>query len=113
MSRIGPCLCGDPECPSCGPLQGYSKPRPPFHIIVADEDGTVCLELWTDEKYEDIYDVVANRLSVYDTKEELDEANEPDEPQDMTDVEADADTLKSAGYGTDEDYGFFGDDNEA
>lgn len=26
------------------------------------------------------------------------------------DVEADADVLASAGYGTDEDYGFFGDD---
>jgi len=26
------------------------------------------------------------------------------------DVEADADTLASAGYGTDEDYGYYGDD---
>jgi hypothetical protein len=33
-----------------------------------------------------------------------------DEPDDgMTDVEADADTLRSAGYGTDEDYGLFDD----
>ena len=38
-----------------------------------------------------------------------------DEPTDMTDVEADADALAGAGYGTDEDYGgaedfgFFGD----
>lgn len=32
-----------------------------------------------------------------------------DEPPDMTDVEADADTLRSAGYGTDEDYGLFDD----
>lgn len=32
-----------------------------------------------------------------------------DEPDDnMTDVEADADTLASAGWGTDEDYGYFG-----
>ncbi len=31
-----------------------------------------------------------------------------DEPMGMTDVEADADTLRSAGWGTDEDYGFFG-----
>jgi hypothetical protein len=31
---------------------------------------------------------------------------ESEEPEDnMTDAEADADTLKSAGYGTDEDYG--------
>ena len=29
---------------------------------------------------------------------------------DMTDVEADADTLASAGYGTDEDYGCYGGD---
>jgi len=33
------------------------------------------------------------------------------EPEDnMTDVEADADTLASAGWGTDEDYGYFGDE---
>lgn len=31
--------------------------------------------------------------------------DDDDEPSDMTDVEADADTLKSAGYGTNEDYG--------
>lgn len=31
-----------------------------------------------------------------------------DEPHDMTDVEADADTLASAGWGTDEDYGYYG-----
>ena len=34
--------------------------------------------------------------------------DEPDdEPYEMTDVEADADTLSSAGWGTDEDYGSF------
>lgn len=33
-----------------------------------------------------------------------------DEPDDgFTDSEADADALASAGYGTDEDYGFYGD----
>lgn len=31
-----------------------------------------------------------------------------DEPY-MSDVEADADTLASAGWGTDEDYGYYGD----
>jgi hypothetical protein len=30
----------------------------------------------------------------------------------MTDVEADADTLASAGYGTDEDYGVFHEEGE-
>jgi len=40
------------------------------------------------------------------------EPEENDEPGDMTDVEADADTLASAGYGTDEDYGYFGENEE-
>lgn len=39
---------------------------------------------------------------------EFDDDFVPDEPVDMTDVEADADTLASAGFGTDEDYGYFG-----
>ena len=37
-----------------------------------------------------------------------------DEPEDfMTDVEADADTLASAGWGTDEDYGWYGGEDAA
>jgi hypothetical protein len=34
-----------------------------------------------------------------------------DEPMDMSDVEADADTLAGAGYGTEEDYGKFSDED--
>lgn len=26
----GPCLCGAPDCPSCGPAQGY--PPQPWHV---------------------------------------------------------------------------------
>ena len=37
-----------------------------------------------------------------------------DDSEDMwTDVEADADTLASAGWGTDEDYGYFGEEDAA
>ena len=36
-----------------------------------------------------------------------------DEDWDMTDVEADADTLASAGWGTDEDYGYYGGEDAA
>lgn len=43
--------------------------------------------------------------------ENLDGDDEDNEPPGMTDVEADADTLASAGHGTDEDYGFYGDEN--
>ncbi len=27
MSRIGPCMCGATDCPSCGPAQGYEVVR--------------------------------------------------------------------------------------
>ena len=36
-----------------------------------------------------------------------------DEGPYLSDAEADADTLASAGWGTDEDYGYFGDDFDA
>lgn len=39
-----------------------------------------------------------------DTVAGEDECQCDDEPYEMSDVEADADTLASAGYGTDEDY---------
>lgn len=41
-----------------------------------------------------------------------DEPEYDDEPHDMTDVEADADTLRNCGWGTDEDYGYYGDGDE-
>ena len=41
---------------------------------------------------------------------EWDDDPEYREDQFMDDVEADADVLRSAGWGTDEDYGFYGDD---
>ena len=36
------------------------------------------------------------------------EAEQDWDDYDMTDVEADADVLRMAGYGTDEDYGYYG-----
>lgn len=38
------------------------------------------------------------------------EASEYSDDDGMTDAEADADTLASAGWGTDEDYGYYGGD---
>jgi hypothetical protein len=35
---------------------------------------------------------------------------DPADDDPLTDVEADADTLASAGWGTDEDYGYYGED---
>ena len=51
-----------------------------------------------------------NDVSEFDAEREMDYRDEPED--NMTDVEADADTLASAGYGTDEDYGYFGGNEE-
>jgi predicted nucleic acid-binding Zn-ribbon protein len=42
-------------------------------------------------------------LDLYDGDDEQDQFN--------SDAEADADVLRSAGWGTDEDYGYYGDDS--
>ena len=53
------------------------------------------------------------KLTIYSSLDDLVWSSCDDEPMEcrMTDVEADADTLASAGYGTDEDYGYYGDDD--
>lgn len=79
---MGPCLCGDPYCQNCGS---------PFRCPVCRE---ITIEV----------DGCCDKCGAFF------EPEMPDEPPDMSDVEADADTLRSAGMGTDEDYGYFGDD---
>lgn len=61
------------------------------------------------------YDDAVDHWESQEEWAEDDEDDEDDEDEEhisdddgWTDVEADADTLRSAGYGTDEDYGFFG-----
>ena len=48
---------------------------------------------------------------VWDSEDEYMQNAAEREDHFRNDVEADADTLASAGYGTDEDYGYFGDDS--
>ena len=61
---------------------------------------------------EDFYDGIGDDMSEYDGEDCLYDGFDNDEPRDQfrDDVEADADVLASAGWGTDEDYGFYGDD---
>jgi hypothetical protein len=68
-------------------------------------DAMALLEI--DQACEEIYALVE---ATFELEEPDGPEYEPEEPMGMTDVEADADTLKSAGYGTDEDYGYFGDE---
>jgi hypothetical protein len=76
MSRPSFCKCEDWPCCGCG------------HEASQESQHEAALEL------ED------------DLREMNDLNGEPDDHDDgMSDVEADADTLRSAGWGTDEDYG--------
>lgn len=53
-----------------------------------------------EDAYNDYYDTYNEALPIFEDEEHEDN---------MSDVEADADTLASAGWGTDEDYGMFHD----
>lgn len=71
------------------------------------EDETYPPEMYEPEDYDYIAD------EDYDEDYPIGMDDNPfdcdDEPHDMTDVEADADTLRNCGWGTDEDYGYYGD----
>lgn len=69
----------------------------------------------TDSNANDFYPepTDAQDLDFDPTQDNMDEYSaEPEEGYQMTDVEADADTLASAGYGTDEDYGCYNSGDE-
>lgn len=85
------------------------------------EDETFPPEMFDEEPYPDdedegLYDMEDGDDEDYpigmDDEPEYDEDDDDDEPHDMTDVEADADTLRNCGWGTDEDYGYYGDGDE-
>ena len=61
-------------------------------------------------RYEDLTDEELERLDEARDEYALEMGEEPilDEDYYMSDVEADADVLRMAGMGTDEDYGYFG-----
>jgi hypothetical protein len=69
-------------------------------------------EGWTaadEEEYNAYLDNLGDDMSEYD---EYEDDCIDDEPWDgfRDDVEADADVLRSCGWGTDEDYGYYGDE---
>ena len=70
-----------------------------------DQFGT-CLEC---DVALDCEGVCGNCGVAYDIWEDCYDDDEHDQFRD--DVEADADALRSAGWGTDEDYGYYGEDN--
>jgi hypothetical protein len=55
------------------------------------------------------FESIGYEVSDVDDAAQYDE-DDWEDPTGLTDVEADAATLASAGWGTDEDYGYFGDD---
>ena len=72
-----------------------------------------CLALCDDELLEADIDICRDDcIDIYsgDDWQDEDTRDEWDDDDGLSDVEADAMTLASAGWGTDEDYGYFGGD---
>ena len=72
----------------------------------------------TTENYIDLLGIAADtrdqHVCIYSSREDVpvyDSNDEDNVPFDMDDVSADADALAGAGYGTDEDYGYHGDED--
>ena len=84
---------------------------------LADYDAQRDAQL-SDQQEELICDPHGDDMSEYDDDKQGDDDDQygtsrtSDEPEDQfrSDAEADADVLAGAGYGTDEDYGYFGGD---
>ena len=82
--------------------------------LKVDDDGHLTLGIENEDESKVIAveeDLASNDTEWVDrfTTEKI-EAAYAEELDGMSDVEADADTLRSAGFGTDEDYGYYGDD---
>lgn len=58
----------------------------------------------------DDFDASQQAEDVYNEEDEYQDGYEDDREDNLTDAEADAMTLRDAGMGTDEDYGYYGDD---
>lgn len=71
-------------------------------FLCAADDGCFC---------GDCVDILMAQEDARQAEMEMEEGYIYDEPEDhfRDDVEADADVLRSAGMGTDEDYGYYGD----
>jgi len=117
--------------PRCDKLS-LDKPLIVWYIVVM-KDKEPTYTLWNgshmvatyphtsegmDDAMEQAHDLTIGgygKLTIYSSLDDLVWSNCDDEPVEvecrMTDVEADADTLASAGYGTDEDYGYYGEDD--
>lgn len=74
MTNRGPCLCGDPYCPSCGPAQGYSRrlpydgpddnePAPSFDPPGFGERRTIKVRTECDGEWIDERDVNATNIA--------------------------------------------------
>lgn len=91
------------ECPHCG-IENAG--------VLKEDVGIGSYEFWgqkcVDTRYAYFCEACGEELEDYEEEEPDYPEYEPDEPPDMPDNEADADTLRSAGMGTDEDYGYFG-----
>jgi hypothetical protein len=79
-----------------------------FHYEVTDE--TNCLMIATDDIQ--AIEVVFAENGIDESSFEISKERDDEHDQFISDSEADGDALRSAGFGTDEDYGSYGNDEE-
>jgi hypothetical protein len=98
---------GDPGRCSGPPEKCYPPEGAEVEINKLTYNDQDVMFLWQSDLGEDIADTLVELIeeNLYDDRDEGPEDHFRD------DVEADADTLRSAGMGTDEDYGDFGDNH--
>jgi hypothetical protein len=80
-----------------------------FHYEVADE--TNCMMIATDDIQ--AIEVVFDENGIDESSFEVSKERDVEHDQFISDSEADGDALRSAGFGTDEDYGSYGNDEES
>ena len=79
-----------------------------FHYEVADE--TNCMMIATDDIQS--IEVVFAENGIDESSFEISKERDDEHDQFISDADADSDALRSAGFGTDEDYGYYDNDND-
>lgn len=68
---LGPCMCGDTMCPSCGPAQGYDPVYEKMYETLSGRIDALCDGFsLTDTQKGDLLEVICTRVDAYLTAQE-------------------------------------------
>lgn len=106
--NVNPKQCDPPHTLGVAQMNGKGYSVPMSRYQNADGEYTMTA---AEMAYEDSLDSEPSQWDPWDDygPEDFDDEDDDNDDDGLTDAEADAMTLTSAGWGTDEDYGYFGD----